>query len=640
MNSAYAMLQKKARAELSVNDRPNIPVVQIAMATCGIAAGALDTKKAFEEAIEQLEIDAIIKTTGCFGHCYAEPIVLIDHPISGFPPLFYNKVTPGKAKMLTRMFLKDSDPRLEHVYGAMIPNELLPEVMEFPRFGMEKRIAMEHCGKVDPEEIASYVMKDGYSTLAKTLEDSSLNIIEVISEAKLRGRGGAGYLTALKWAEVAQHDSAVKWVVCNADEGDPGAYMDRMLLESDPHRVIEGMILCGKAVGATRGVFYVRTEYPLAVKIVKKALQQAREWNFLGDAILGSDFSFDIEVFEGFGAFVCGEETALLQSMAGFRGMPTARPPYPTQKGFMGYPTVVNNVKTLAMVSSILQNGAQWFRSMGTVESPGTAIFSVVGDVVYPGLVEIPMGITLRELIFDICGGISNAKNFKSVQIGGPSGGCLGEEMLDTPIDFDSLLSAGAMMGSGGLVVMAHDTCPVNVARYFLDFTQKESCGKCTFCRIGTKYLLDILTRVTEGESSLEELKTLQEVGISIQEGSLCGLGKTAANPVLSSIRYFSEEFEEHILEKKCRGHVCRKLIAFYIDLDACARGCDVCVGSCPTEAIFTTSTRKKGIDQQLCVKCGECMTACPPEYDAVRRISPAHLVPVIENPSPKTTKT
>ena len=639
MADTYLQLKEKADAILAADVRPDMPVIQVALATCGIAAGALETVKAFEETVKELGVDAIIKTTGCTGHCYAEPVVVIDHPASGFPPLMYQEVSPGKAKMLTKMFLQEYDPRLEHVFGAMVENELLPTVMDFPRFGMEKRIVMGNCGEIDPDNIAAYIAKDGYAALTSVLEKSSASVMDVIDAAKLRGRGGAGYPAAAKWRAVLDAHAEEKWVICNADEGDPGAYMDRMLLESDPHRIIEGMLICAKSVGATHGAFYVRAEYPLAVETLTKALQQAREWNVLGDRILESDFSFDIRLFEGSGAFVCGEETALLQSMMGHRGMPTVRPPYPAEKGLNGTPTVVNNVKTLAMVPSIFRHGAEWFLSIGTAESPGTAIFSVVGDVVYPGLVEVPMGITLRELIYDVCGGIPSPKTFKSIQIGGPSGGCLGEKLLDTPIDFDSLTSADAMMGSGGLVVMANDTCPVNVARYFLDFTQKESCGKCTFCRIGTRHLLEILDRITEGEGRIEDIIVLEEISSSVQKGSLCGLGKTATNPVLTALAHFSDEFEEHIVEHKCRGHVCRKLIAFYIDLDACARGCDACVGSCPTEAIFTTSTRKKGIDQDLCVKCGECVVACPPEYDAVRRISPAHLVPIIENPAKKPVK-
>jgi len=392
-------------------------------------------------------------------------------------------------------------------------------------------------------------------------------------------------------------------------------------------------MICAYVIGADKAIVYVRAEYPLAVRIITQAIEQAKELGLLGRHILGSSFDLDIDVFQGSGAFVCGEETALIRSIEGFRGMPRYRPPYPVESGLWGNPTVINNVKTLASVPPILKNGAAWYRGIGTENSPGTAIFSVVGNVIHPGLVEIPMGVTLRTLIFDICGGMPKKKKFKAVQIGGPSGGCLPEELLDTPIDFDSLTDAGAMMGSGGMVVMDEDTCPVDVSRYFLDFTQKESCGKCTFCRIGTFHLLAILDRVTKGEGRDGDIETLKQLSEDIRNGSLCGLGKTAPNPVLTSLRYFMDDYEAHIKEKRCPAMMCRPLIAYYIDLEKCARGCDACVGCCPVEAVFTTRNRKKGIDQNLCVKCGECMVACPPEYDAVRRVSPPHLAPIIERP-------
>jgi NADH-quinone oxidoreductase subunit F len=384
-------------------------------------------------------------------------------------------------------------------------------------------------------------------------------------------------------------------------------------------------------VGARKGIVYVRAEYPLAVRVVTKAIKQAHDLGLLGTDILGSPFGLEIHLFEGSGAFVCGEETALIKSLEGDRGMPQHRPPYPVQSGLWGYPTVVNNVKTLASIPPVINHGSRWFRGIGTEKSPGTAVFSVVGDVVHPGLVEIPMGVPLRRLIFDICGGIPHRKRFKAVQIGGPSGGCLPEAFLDTPIDFDSLIEAGAMMGSGGMVVMDEDTCMVDVARYFLDFTQKESCGKCTFCRIGTHQLLHVLTCLTQGEGHEGDLEILEILSQDIKQGSLCGLGRTASNPVITSLKYFRHEYQAHIDEKRCPAGVCRKMTAFYIDLEKCARGCDACVGSCPVEAIFTTSHRKKGIDQALCVKCGECVVSCPDEYDAVKKVSPPHLVPLVE---------
>ncbi|MEJ2097251.1 MAG: NADH-ubiquinone oxidoreductase-F iron-sulfur binding region domain-containing protein [Deltaproteobacteria bacterium] len=615
----------------------SLPHIHIGMATCGIASGALETKRAFEEALVAQNVSAVIHTVGCIGHCYAEPVVIIDHPESGFPPIFYAGVNPGKAKMLTKFFLKESDPRFEHVLGAIEENELIPSVMEFSRFNMEKRVVTEKCGRIDPEDIDDYLADGGYTCLAAMFDRSPEAVIQEIEAAGLRGRGGAGFPTGKKWRLAGEAKADGKVLICNADEGDPGAYMDRTILESNPHQVLEGMAICSYAVGIEKAIVYVRSEYPLAVKIIRNAIQQATELGLLGKNILGTDFSLEIDVFQGSGAFVCGEETALIRSIEGERGMPTHRPPYPVEAGLWGLPTVINNVKTLASVPPIINNGAEWFRNIGTAQSPGTAIFSVVGSVVHPGLVEIPMGVTLRTLIFDICGGIPNKKAFKAVQIGGPSGGCLPSEFLDTPIDFDSLTEAGAMMGSGGMVVMDEDTCVVDVSRYFLDFTQNESCGKCSYCRIGTHHLLRALQKMTQGEGVPQDLTLLKDLSRDIKTGSLCGLGKTAPNPVLTSIRYFEDEYRAHVEEKRCPGLTCRALTAYYIDLDACARGCDACVGCCPVEAVFTTSTRKKGIDQSLCVKCGECMAACPPEYDAVRRVSPPDQAPIIERPDEKS---
>jgi NADH-quinone oxidoreductase subunit F len=632
-DDAYAAIKAEAGRQRGVLDNLPVPRVYIGLATCGIAAGALETKKAFEEAIADHKVDAVIHTVGCIGHCYAEPVVIIDHPAFGFPPIFYANVNPGKAKMLTRFYLKEGDPRFEHILGAMQENELIPSVMEFARFSMEKRVVMEKCGRIDPEDIFDYVAHGGYAGLAKALALAPDHIIREIKAAGLRGRGGAGFSTGVKWELAANAEGEEKILICNADEGDPGAYMDRTILESNPHQVLEGMAICAYAVGIEKAIVYIRSEYPLAVRIVQRAIQQARQTGFLGKSILGTPANLEIEVFQGSGAFVCGEETALIRSIEGARGMPRYRPPYPVQEGLGRRPTVINNVKTLATIPPIVERGSEWFRRIGTENSPGTAIFSIVGEVVHPGLVEIPMGVTLRSLIFDICGGIPNKKAFKAVQIGGPSGGCLPETFLDTPIDFDSLTAVGAMMGSGGMVIMDEDSCVVDVSRYFLDFTQNESCGKCTFCRIGTRHLLNLLERMTKGAGTEKDLLQLKWLSEDIKDGSLCGLGKTAPNPVLTSLRYFEDEYRAHVQEKRCPGMTCRELTAFYIDLEKCARGCDACVGCCPVEAVFTTRTRKKGIDQTLCVKCGECMVACPPEYDAVVRVSPPGLAPIIERP-------
>ncbi len=636
IDQRFNTIREEAEKRRKAFTEAPVPKIHIGMATCGIASGALETKKAFEQALDERNIEARIHTVGCLGHCYAEPVVIIEHPDSGFPPIFYHEVTPGKAQMLVKLFLEGGDPRFEHVYGATEENDLIPSVMEFARFNQEKRVVMEKCGHIDPEDIYDYIASGGYSTLVKAIKLNPDEIISEVQRSGLRGRGGAGFLTGRKWDLAKNYSAQEKIVICNADEGDPGAYMDRTIIESNPHQVIEGMAICAYAVGAQKAVVYVRSEYPLAVKIVSKAVQQAEELGLLGKKILSSSFDLKIDVFQGSGAFVCGEETALIRSIEGFRGMPRHRPPYPVQKGLWNKPTIINNVKTLASVPPILNHGATWYREIGTENSPGTAIFSIVGDVVHAGLVEIPMGVSLRTLIFDICGGIPKNKKFKAVQIGGPSGGCLNEDFLDTPIDFDSLTEAGAMMGSGGMVVMDEDTCMVEVARYFLDFTQKESCGKCTFCRIGSYHLLKILERLTKGEGLEGDLKLLETLSKDIKIGSLCGLGKTAPNPVLTALKYFRDEYETHVKEKRCPALMCRALTAFYFDLDLCARGCDACATCCPVDAVFTTSNRKKGVDQELCVKCGECMVVCPPEYDAVRKVSPPHLAPIVEKPPEK----
>ena len=630
---AYEKLRREAEQKASGASDPQTPVITVATATCGIASGALETRSAILETIAELGLSSRLRTVGCTGHCYAEPLIIIDHPSSGFPPLMYHRVTAGKGRMIVKSFLRDGDPLFEHVLGSTTDTEDFPRVMDFLRFNREKRIVMETCGVVDPGDISDYLALGGYSALAGSLELSPGQIVETIRASGLRGRGGAGFETGSKWAIAAQAPGDRKVVICNADEGDPGAYMDRTVLESSPHQVIEGIALCAYAVGAAEAVMYIRAEYPLAVSTVEHALAQAEKGNLVGDNVLGSGFSLHIRVFKGSGAFVCGEETALIASIEGRRGTPHHRPPYPASRGLDGVPTVINNVKTLASIPPIVTRGAEWYRAIGAAGSPGTAVFSAVGDVVHSGLVEIPTGVSLRSLIFDICGGIPRKKRFKAVQIGGPSGGCLSGEFLDVPVDFDSLKEAGAMMGSGGIVVMDEDTCMVDVARYFVEFTSSESCGKCTFCRIGTAQMLEILNRITRGEAGTEDMETLETLCRDISAGSLCGLGRTAPNPVITSMRYFREEYLAHVNEKRCPACVCRALTAYYIDLERCARGCDACVGSCPVEAIFTTATRKKGVDQTLCVKCGECAVACPAEYDAVRRVSPPNLAPSIPRP-------
>ncbi|MBN2332527.1 MAG: SLBB domain-containing protein [Deltaproteobacteria bacterium] len=620
-------LRQPAKESWHALQDSDVPVIYVGHATCGRAAGSQETIEGFEQALADKGIAAEIRTVGCLGHCYAEPLVIIHYP--GFPPLMYQKIGAGEARVLVNSFLQaGEDPCFEYLLGALEPNEMFPTLMDYPRYLYEKRVIMAHCGRIDPENIDHYLALDGYQALAKALEQGGQWVVDEVKAAHLRGRGGAGFPAGIKW-EIARHaEKQPKVVICNGDEGDPGAYMDRTLMESNPHQVLEGLAIAALAVGAERAILYIRAEYPLAVRTIQQAIYAAREKKLLGDHILGTDFSLDISIFQGSGAFVCGEETALIQSVEGHRGMPQYRPPYPAVEGLDGLPTVINNVKTLATVPAIISKGSDWFKTIGTEKTPGTAIFSVVGEVEYPGLVEVPMGVSLEHLIYEVCGGIKDGKPFKAVQIGGPSGGCLPESELGTAIDFDSLKQAGAMMGSGGMVVMNADACMVEVARYFVDFTQKESCGKCTFCRIGTRHLLAILEDFTKGVGSDDDLQELKSLSEGIIKGSLCSLGKTAPNPVLTTLKFFPDEYLAHIHEQRCPAMMCRALTAFYIDLEACARGCDACVACCPTEAIFTTSNRKKAIDQEKCVKCGECVYACPPEYDAVRRVSPPGMIP------------
>jgi NADH-quinone oxidoreductase subunit F len=629
LNEKYEILKKTALEQWNnLKDSEDI-VIYVGNVTCGRAAGSQATISAFVKLLEENNIKGRVVPVGCNGHCYAEPIVIIQNP--GFPPLMYKNINPGEAGVLVRAFLLEGDPCFDYLIGSLIPDDNFPTINDYPRFLFEKKVVMDLCGYIDPYNIYHYIANDGYNGLVKALGMSQKDIIEEIKNSKLRGRGGAGFPTGVKWEITYNAKGNFKTIICNGDEGDPGAYMDRTIMESNPHQLLEGILIGAYAIGAENAILYIRAEYPLAVNTVKAAINDAKKLNLLGENILGTGISINVSVFQGAGAFVCGEETALIESIEGRRGMPRIKPPYPAEKGFRDEPTLINNVKTLSNIPYIIKKGADKFKEIGTENSPGTAIFSIVGDVNYPGLVEIPMGVTLNHLIFDICGGIKDDKNFKAVQIGGPSGGCLPEKFLETPIDFDSLKKAGAMMGSGGMVIMDDTNCMVEVARYFLDFTQKESCGKCTFCRIGTRQLLEILHRITIGEGTANDLNILEELCEVIIKGSLCGLGKTAPNPVLTTLRYFRDEYLAHIEEKQCPALMCRKLIAFYIDLEKCARGCDACVGCCPTEAIFTTKkSRKKAIDQEKCVKCGECVKACPPEYDAVEIVSPPELAPII----------
>lgn len=628
--AATAFEQLKQKAASTWNTLRDKPLIMVGAATCGRAAGAQNITKVIRDELASRQIEATVIEVGCMGHCYAEPLVLIQKPDN--PTICYGYVSEGLASMLVREFIAGDDPCIEFALAAMEVNDFIPTFEDFPRGMVEKKVVMQHCGIIDPENIDHYIANGGYEALAKAIHKSGEEVVSEIKTSGLRGRGGAGFPTGVKWETCRQFKEDVKYVICNADEGDPGAFMDRTLLESNPHQVLEGLALAAHAVGASKGYLYIRAEYPLAVERIEKAINQAEESGLLGESILGTDFNLTLEIFQGSGAFVCGEETALIASMEGEPGIPRHRPPFPAEAGLWGKPTVINNVKTLSYIPHIIRKGADWFRETGTPDSPGTAVFALAGKVINTGLVEVPMGVTLSQLVYDVGSGIDGGKQFKAVQIGGPSGGCLPESFLETAIDFDSLNQAGAMMGSGGMVVMDEDDCMVEIARYFLDFTQNESCGKCTFCRLGTKQMLEILERITKGEGALEDIDTLLNLAKNVKTGSLCNLGKTAPNPVLSTLKHFRNEYEAHITEGRCPSLMCLNLIAYYILPDKCERSCDACIGSCPVESIFSNEDRIKVVDQEKCVKCKSCMDACPPQYSAVVKLSPPELVQEKEN--------
>jgi NADH-quinone oxidoreductase subunit F len=601
--------------------------ILVGTATCGRAAGALDVVDAFKKELRRQGLEVPIIQVGCMELCYADPFVTISKPDS--LRVVYHNVTPEIVPRLVEGYVAGDDPCLELALGTLEgggeEGVYIPELL---RFEHELRLILGRCGYIDPENINHYIANGGYSGLEKALKMPPTKIIGELKKSGLRGRGGAGFPTHRKWELCRKARSTPKYVICNADEGDPGAFMDRVVLESDPHQVVEGMIIAGYAVGAEQGYIYVRAEYPLAIERIRIALKQAKELGFLGDNILGGDFGFHIEIAAGAGAFVSGEETALLAAVEGRMSTPKPRPPYPAELGLWDKPTLLNNVKTFAYVPLIIERGGDWFASIGTEGSKGTAVFTLAGKVVNSGLAEVPMGTTLRELIYDIGGGIAKDKQFKAIQIGGPSGGCLPKTLLDIPIDYDSLREAGSMMGSGGMIVMDEDNCMVDTARFFLDFSTKESCGKCTICRLGTLQMLHILEDITAGRGKIEDIDLLLALAEDVKVGSLCGLGKTAPNPVLTTLRYFRDEYEAHILERRCPARVCPELTVYYILPDKCDRACEHCVLTCPTEAIKGDKGEVKIIDQEKCSKCGTCMDVCPPEYNAVVKLSPISLLP------------
>ncbi len=621
--SALEELRIKARQELDLRERSDLVVLQ---SCCSLSQGIEKMQllvcggtgckasmspliaRRLQEKIEKEGIDRQVDvvTTGCFGFCEKGPIVKVIPDNT-----FYVHVSPEDAEEIVDRHVLGGERVERLLYVDPKSGKAVSDSKHMDFYRKQMRIALRNCGFIDPERIEEYIARDGYKPLADALvAGKPEEVIDKIKRSGLRGRGGGGFPTGLKWELTARQKAEQKYVVCNADEGDPGAFMDRSIMEGDPHSIVEAMALCGFAIGASKGLVYIRAEYPLAIHRLQVAIAQAEEYGLLGENILGTDFSFDIEIRYGAGAFVCGEETALIHSMEGKRGEPTLKPPYPSEAGYKGMPTNVNNVETFANVPAILTEGPEWFASIGTEKSKGTKVFALAGKINNVGLIEVPMGTTLREVIFDIGGGIKNGKKFKAVQTGGPSGGCLTEKHLDIPIDFDNLLAAGSMMGSGGMIVMDEDDCMVSVARFYLDFTVEESCGKCTPCRIGNKRLLEILNRITEGRGTMDDLKMLETLGKVIKDTALCGLGQTSPNPVLSTLENFREEYEAHVKKKVCPAKQCKALLTYAINPMKCM-GCGLCAKNCPAEAIVGITRKPHVIMPEKCIRCGMCISRC-----------------------------
>jgi len=598
---------------------------------CGsgcVSAGSLKIKAKLIDELKKHDISDEINIieTGCMGPCDYGPVMMV------YPEgVFYRNVSVDDVEELVDEHLLKGRP-LKRLMMQDVDDKVYTKVSEIPFYKKQIKVALANCGYINPDKIEEYIALGGYEAIGKVLSEySQQDTIDVVTKSGLRGRGGGGFPTGRKWQFCYDQKADYKYVICNADEGDPGAFMDRSILEGDPHRVLEGMMLAAYAIGAQKGYFYIRAEYPLAISRIKKAIVQAHELGLLGENIFGSNFCFDAEVRTGAGAFVCGEETALISSIEGRRGIPNAKPPFPAISGVWTSPTDVNNVETLADLSTIFTKGPDWFAGMGTETSKGTKVFALTGDVKNTGLVEVPMGVTLRELIFEVGGGIPNGKRFKAVQLGGPSGGCLTEDHLDTKIDYESLKAAGAMVGSGGVIVMNEDNCMVNIAKFFLEFTMEESCGKCIPCRVGLKQMYKIMERITSGNGKQGDIEELERLGKNICELSLCGLGQTAPNPVLSTIRYFRHEYESHINDKSCKTKVCLPLMHFFINKDKCI-GCGLCSRKCPVSCILGSRDEKYFITQEDCIKCGNCMEVCP--VSAISKIAGVGYKPIDDSDS------
>ena len=610
-----------ARERWQALEASGIPVFFVGTATCGRAAGAGETLDRLRAEVRARNLEALVVETGCLGPCSLEPLVVVHKPNA--PRICFGKVGPREAVHILERHVLGDDPCAELALGA-IGAESVDGVGAFadhPMLRGQVRRVLRNCGVIDPENLDHYLARDGYRGFLRAVDIGPDAIVEAVKQAGVRGRGGAGFPTWRKWDLCRRTPADQRYLICNADEGDPGAFMDRSLIEGDPHAVLEGMLIAALALGASRGFIYCRAEYPLAIARLGVAIGQARTLGLLGDNILGSGFSFDVSIKRGAGAFVCGEETALIASIEGRRPMPQPRPPFPAVSGLWGKPTIIQNVETLANLPLILHYGADWYAELGTEHSKGTKTFSLAGKVHRTGLIEVPMGITLRQIVEDIGGGGADGKAIKAVQTGGPSGGCIPAAQLDLPADYESLVAAGSIMGSGGLIVLDEETCVVDLARYFMTFTQDESCGKCPPCRVGTRAMLYLLERIVAGDSTSDDLRRLEDLAQTVNRGSLCGLGQTAPNPVLTTLRYFPDEYRDHVDKKQCAAFVCRPLIRHHIDQERCP-GCTACVKTCPAEAITGVRGEPHVINEALCSQCGSCLSVCPPTYAAVYRVS------------------